>query len=56
MMTVNDSDLHSDDDSDLARQTRTPHPGLADQLGVEADTEAVDGGLQCGDQLLADVG
>ena len=44
------------DDSDLARQARAPHPGLADQLGVEADTEAVDGGLEGGDQLLADVG
>ena len=44
------------DDSDLARQTRAPHPGLADQLGVEADGEAVYGGLQGGDQLLADVG
>lgn len=44
------------DDSDLAGQTRAPHPGLADQLGVEADGEAVDGGLEGGDQLLADVG
>ena len=55
MRTVNDSD-DRDDDSDLAGQTRTPHPGLADQLGVEADTEAVYGGLEGGDQLLADVG
>ena len=44
------------DDSDLARQTRAPHPRLGDQLGVEADGEAVYGGLQGGDHLLADVG
>ena len=25
-------------------------------MGVEADSEAVDGGLQCSDQLLADMG
>ena len=44
------------DDVDLARQTGAPHPGLTDHLGIEGDGEAVDGGLECRDQLLTDVG